>query len=141
MKSWANVSDCRLSDGVCMLTAYKCMRGVLLPVRDKYGDIVGVDDDKLARMAERARKYGKRESEALLDEGSESESSSSDEEDETAELLTPEMDAQIMKALLALRNKDPSVYDSQTNFYSGNCFYVAAVCARVCVCMVNCKPG
>ncbi|KAI9591027.1 KRI1-like family C-terminal-domain-containing protein [Syncephalis fuscata] len=87
-------------------------------LREKYGDIAGVDDDKLARMAERARKYGIRESEALLDEDSEGESSSSDEEDETGELLTPEMDAQIMQTLLALRSKDPRVYDKETNFYS-----------------------
>ncbi|RKP26594.1 KRI1-like family C-terminal-domain-containing protein [Syncephalis pseudoplumigaleata] len=53
----------------------------------------------------------------MLEEDSE-ESSSSDEEDETGELLTPAMDAQIMRTLLALRNKDPRVYDKDTNFYS-----------------------
>ncbi|KAI8048577.1 KRI1-like family C-terminal-domain-containing protein [Syncephalis plumigaleata] len=62
-------------------------------LREKYGDIEGIDDEKLSRMAERAQ-------------------------DETGELLTPAMDAQIMRTLLALRNKDPSVYDENTKFYS-----------------------
>jgi protein KRI1 len=70
-------------------------------------------------MAKRARKYGIRESEAMLEDDSEL-SSSSDEDDETGELLTPAMDAQIMRTLLALRSKDPSVYDENTKFYSGN---------------------
>ncbi|RKP09269.1 KRI1-like family C-terminal-domain-containing protein [Thamnocephalis sphaerospora] len=85
--------------------------------KDKYGDVGGVDDEKLARLAERARKYGIRESEALLDDSDLE--SSSDEEDETGEMLTPEVDAQILRTITAIRSKDPRVYNKDTTFYSG----------------------
>jgi protein KRI1 len=46
------------------------------------------------------------------------ESSTSEEEDEFGELVTPEVDAQIMKTIVAIKSKDPKVYDSQSNFFS-----------------------
>ena len=45
-------------------------------------------------------------------------SSSSESEDEEGELLTPHLDAQIVKTLKALRRKDDSVYDKNATFYA-----------------------
>jgi len=44
-------------------------------------------------------------------------SSSSESEDEEGELLTPQLDAQIVKTLKALRRKDESVYDKNATFF------------------------
>ncbi|CAJ0650746.1 7132_t:CDS:10 [Entrophospora sp. SA101] len=44
--------------------------------------------------------------------------STSEEEDEYGELITPEVDAQIMKTITAIRSKDPKVYNSQANFFA-----------------------
>ncbi|KAJ2373861.1 Ribosome biogenesis protein Kri1, partial [Coemansia sp. RSA 2611] len=49
---------------------------------------------------------------------SDASSSESEPEDENGELISPELDAQIMKTLTALRAKDKSVYDAETNFFS-----------------------
>ena len=46
------------------------------------------------------------------------ESSDSEVEDETGELVTPEVDAQIMKTLTLLKSKNPQVYDPETTFFS-----------------------
>ncbi|CAG8763231.1 7817_t:CDS:10, partial [Cetraspora pellucida] len=48
----------------------------------------------------------------------EEEDSSSEEEDEYGELVTPEIDSQIMKTISAIRNKDPKVYDKHSNFFA-----------------------
>ncbi|KAJ1865158.1 Ribosome biogenesis protein Kri1 [Coemansia sp. RSA 989] len=47
-----------------------------------------------------------------------SESSSDEMEDENGELITPELDAQIIKTLTALQSKDTSVYNPKVNFFS-----------------------
>ena len=44
-------------------------------------------------------------------------SSTSEDEDEEGELLTPHLDAQIVKTLKALKRKDDSVYDRNATFY------------------------
>ncbi|CAG8548208.1 2876_t:CDS:2 [Paraglomus brasilianum] len=44
--------------------------------------------------------------------------STSEEEDEYGELVTPEIDAQILKTITAIRSKDPKVYDSNTSFFA-----------------------
>nr|CAG8614108.1 14347_t:CDS:10 [Entrophospora candida] len=46
--------------------------------------------------------------------------STSEEEDEYGELITPEVDAQIMKTITAIRSKDPKVYNSQANFFAAS---------------------
>ncbi|KAJ2743845.1 Ribosome biogenesis protein Kri1 [Coemansia sp. BCRC 34301] len=96
-------------------------------------DIEGIDKKKLLRADERRRRAGDEfgDIEEYLSESEESgsgsesndeESGSSEEsdveEDENGELITPEIDAQIMKALSALRSKDKSIYDSSINFFS-----------------------
>ncbi|KAJ1816802.1 Ribosome biogenesis protein Kri1, partial [Coemansia sp. RSA 2598] len=103
-----------------------------------YVDITKIDKKKLLRAEERRRRAGddygeiekyisdmegsKGDEEADQDEGDESPEESSDEsdieEDENGELITPELDAQILKTLTALRSKDKSIYDSKVNFFS-----------------------
>jgi len=53
-------------------------------------------------------------------DGNEDDSSSSESEDEEGELLTPQLDAQIVKTLKALRRKDESVYDKNATFYANS---------------------
>lgn len=47
------------------------------------------------------------------------ESSESEPEDDVGEELTPEIDAQIMKTIAAIRTRDQAVYDSNHNFFGG----------------------
>ncbi|CAI2164808.1 298_t:CDS:10 [Funneliformis geosporum] len=63
----------------------------LSKLKEKFGDMSDVDTDS---------------------------SSTSEEEDEFGELVTPEVDAQIMKTIVAIKSKDPKVYDSQSNFFA-----------------------
>jgi protein KRI1 len=51
------------------------------------------------------------------DEGSTD--SDSELEDEDGELITPQVDAQIMKTIAMIRAKNPEVYDEKTTFFSG----------------------
>ncbi|KAJ1828914.1 Ribosome biogenesis protein Kri1, partial [Coemansia sp. RSA 2703] len=97
-------------------------------------DLSNIDKGKLLRAEERRRRanddYGEIEQYISQDEtedgengdngGSSAESSdeSDVEEDDIGELITPELDAQIMKTLTALRSKDKSIYDNNTNFFS-----------------------
>ncbi|KAJ2909317.1 Ribosome biogenesis protein Kri1, partial [Coemansia aciculifera] len=94
-------------------------------------DIASIDKKKLLRADERRRRANDEfgdieeylsESDSPSGQRSDSEDSSSEEsdveEDENGELITPEIDAQIMKALSALRSKDKSIYDSKVNFFS-----------------------
>jgi protein KRI1 len=57
----------------------------------------------------------------IEDNGSEEEedSESDEEEDEEGELVTPEVDAQIMKTIAMIREKNPLVYDSTVQHFSG----------------------
>ncbi len=50
---------------------------------------------------------------------SEEDSESDEEEDEEGELVTPEVDAQIMKTIAMIREKNPMVYDSNIQHFSG----------------------
>jgi len=47
----------------------------------------------------------------------ESDSSSDEEEDENGELVTPEIDSQIVKVIEQIRLKDPIVYIKDKNFF------------------------
>ncbi|KAJ1646748.1 Ribosome biogenesis protein Kri1 [Coemansia asiatica] len=111
----------------------------------EYMDIAKIDKKKLLRAEERRRRagddYGEIENYLSDIEGSKgnedeedddyeeqneneksSEGSSAEEsdieEDENGELITPELDAQIIKTLTALRSKDRCIYDSNINFFS-----------------------
>ncbi|RIA98498.1 KRI1-like family C-terminal-domain-containing protein [Glomus cerebriforme] len=66
----------------------------LSKLKEKYGDIANLDFDENDEL------------------------STSEEEDEFGELVTPELDAQIMKTIVAIKSKDPKVYDSQSNFFA-----------------------
>ncbi|KAI8320615.1 Krr1-domain-containing protein [Martensiomyces pterosporus] len=90
-------------------------------------DITKLDKRKLLRAEERRRRagdeYGEIEkylsdSNAENDSSDESTDESDVEEDEDGELVTPEIDAQIMKTLTALRSKNKSIYDSSVSFFS-----------------------
>ena len=52
-----------------------------------------------------------------LDESDDSDASSSESEDEAAELLTPGLDLKILETINAIRAKDPRVYDGTTRFF------------------------
>jgi protein KRI1 len=56
------------------------------------------------------------------DDVSDESASSSEEEDEVGELVTPEIDAQIIKTLTLIRKGDPSVYTPDKHFFSGTHF-------------------
>ncbi|KAJ3046728.1 KRRI-Interacting protein 1, partial [Rhizophlyctis rosea] len=45
-------------------------------------------------------------------------SESEEEEDEFGELVTPEVDGQIMKTIVSIRSRKPEVYDPKVNFFS-----------------------
>ncbi|KAJ2456179.1 Ribosome biogenesis protein Kri1 [Coemansia sp. RSA 2336] len=92
-------------------------------------DLSKVDKRKLLRAKERRRRaddengkledYLSSSSDSSDSSDSEDSESSSDEiEDENGELITPEVDAQIMKTLTALQSKDTSVYNPKVNFFS-----------------------
>ncbi|KAJ1839806.1 Ribosome biogenesis protein Kri1, partial [Coemansia sp. RSA 2703] len=94
-------------------------------------DLSKIDKGKLLRAEERRRRanddYGEIEQYISQDEtkdgdngdsSAESSDESDVEEDDIGELITPELDAQIMKTLTALRSKDKSIYDNNTNFFS-----------------------
>ncbi|OZJ02763.1 hypothetical protein BZG36_03350 [Bifiguratus adelaidae] len=98
-------------------------------LKEKYGDVDTVDEDRLKKVAERKRKWGIKDDEipgmfsqrSLMDQQlleDEEESSTDEEEDEDAQMLTREVDVQIMKTIAAIKSKDPDVYDSSRKFFS-----------------------
>lgn len=94
---------------------------MLLPVKDKYGEeaLKDYDEERLKKISDRRAKWG------IKDDGDQSalmfdseEEDTDEEEDENAELLTPEVDAQIMKTIAAIRSQDPRVYDAEKQFFT-----------------------
>ncbi|RKP15216.1 KRI1-like family C-terminal-domain-containing protein [Piptocephalis cylindrospora] len=90
-------------------------------LRDKYGeDSVGdLKPAQIARLAKAVR-AGVAPETLMGDEGEGSDSeedSTSEEEDEHGEMVTPAVDAQIMRTLQAIRSKDTSVYLQDTSFF------------------------
>ncbi|KAJ2842386.1 Ribosome biogenesis protein Kri1, partial [Coemansia brasiliensis] len=94
-------------------------------------DLTKIDKRKLLCAEERRRRAGDEngkledylssssDSPDSSDDSEGSDESSSDEmEDENGELITPELDAQIIKTLTALQSKDTSVYNPKVNFFS-----------------------
>ncbi|KAG9307776.1 hypothetical protein G9A89_023341 [Geosiphon pyriformis] len=67
--------------------------------------------EELSKLKE---KYGDR----AIKEDEEESSSSSEEEDEFGELVTPEVDLQIMKTITAIRARNPKVYDPRADFFA-----------------------
>jgi protein KRI1 len=51
-------------------------------------------------------------------EEKETTSSSEEEEDEMGELITPELDAQILRTISLIRSKDPVIYDTLQTFFN-----------------------
>ncbi|PVU96380.1 hypothetical protein BB561_001224 [Smittium simulii] len=88
-------------------------------LKEKYSDADKIDELKLLKAAARQKRSGKIGS-SVMDflSDSDDESSSSDEEDEVGELATPQIDVQIFKTILAIKNKDKTLYDQSSNFYS-----------------------
>ncbi|KAI9219429.1 KRI1-like family C-terminal-domain-containing protein [Blastocladiella britannica] len=110
----------------------KKKREELTKLQDKYK---GIDEQKARKISSLRRKYGNDidATDALDDvanpganaqqlssddDMNASDSSSSEEEDEIGELVTPEVDAQILKTIAMIRSKNPAVYDPKAAFFS-----------------------
>ncbi|ORY07854.1 Krr1-domain-containing protein [Basidiobolus meristosporus CBS 931.73] len=90
-------------------------------LRDKYGDVEGIDEERLQKIAERKKRYGiKDDGEFTFTGGDDDDDDddTSEEEDEYGELVTPAVDAQIMKTITLIRNRDPKVYDAKQDLFS-----------------------
>ncbi|KAJ2499660.1 Ribosome biogenesis protein Kri1 [Coemansia sp. RSA 1972] len=86
-------------------------------------DLSKIDKVRLQCAAERQKRANDTDGniEDYLSSTSESGSDSdsdSEAEDDNGDLISPELDAQIMKTLTALQSKDSSVYDEKVNFFS-----------------------
>ncbi|KAJ3356751.1 KRRI-Interacting protein 1 [Allomyces javanicus] len=93
----------------------------LTNLSEKYRD---VEERQLKKISELRRKYGTNaDITAVLDDddrsgGSDDEDDSdSEEEDENGELVTPDVDAQILKTLALIRKRDPAVYQADRQFF------------------------
>ncbi|KAF9123918.1 hypothetical protein BGW39_008597 [Mortierella sp. 14UC] len=84
----------------------------LSAIRDKYGVS---DEGRLNTIAERQHKYGYTKN-ADYDYDS-YDSEDDEEEDEFGELVTPEIDGQIMKTIGLIRNQDPKIYEATSHFF------------------------
>ncbi|KAF9901651.1 hypothetical protein EC991_005838 [Linnemannia zychae] len=84
----------------------------LSAIRDKYGV---TDEERLNTIAERQHKYGYTKN-ADYDYDS-YDSEDDEEEDEFGELVTPEIDGQIMKTIGLIRNQDPKIYEATSHFF------------------------
>lgn len=76
--------------------------------------------------AQRFEHNKKREEKAHLEEKYKDYSSGTDSEDAVVEdsdgeLITPQVDAQIMTTITMLRRKDKSIYDTATSYFKGIC--------------------
>ncbi|KAG0345985.1 hypothetical protein BG004_002681 [Podila humilis] len=81
-------------------------------IRDKYGDL---EESRLTTIAERQHKYGYTKN-AEYDYDS-FDSEEDEEEDEVGELVTPEVDGQIMKTIGMIRSQDPKIYEATSHFF------------------------
>ncbi|KAF8937952.1 KRRI-Interacting protein 1 [Dissophora ornata] len=81
-------------------------------IRDKYGPM---DESRLALIAQRQHKYGYTKN-ADYDYDS-YDSEDDEEEDEVGELITPEVDGQIMKTIGLIRAQDPKIYEATSHFF------------------------
>ncbi|KAL7750013.1 Kinetochore protein Spc24 [Sorochytrium milnesiophthora] len=79
-------------------------------LRLKYGDI---EDSKISTLARKRHAYGQSFGVDDLD----SDESSSEEEDENGELVTPDIDAQILRTIATIRAKAPEVYQKDKWFF------------------------
>lgn len=86
----------------------------LTKLKEKYGDL---DESKLQKAVERKKQYSKDINDETIFDSDEDESTS-EEEDEYGELITPEVDAQIMKTILKVKAHDKDIYDSEKKFFS-----------------------
>ncbi|KAG0265343.1 KRRI-Interacting protein 1 [Linnemannia exigua] len=84
----------------------------LSAIRDKYGVM---DESRLNVIADRQHKYGYTKN-ADYDYDS-YDSEDDEEEDEFGELVTPEIDGQIMKTIGLIRNQDPKIYEATSHFF------------------------
>lgn len=91
-------------------------------------DDCGPDDEKISINKSYAQKYQKFKECQELDKlklkygnGNDEESSSTSEsEDEDAVALTPQIEADFMKTLSMIKNKDPKIYEKDSVFFSVN---------------------
>ncbi|KAI8604609.1 KRI1-like family C-terminal-domain-containing protein [Dissophora ornata] len=74
-----------------------------------------MDESRLALIAQRQHKYGYTKN-ADYDYDS-YDSEDDEEEDEVGELITPEVDGQIMKTIGLIRAQDPKIYEATSHFF------------------------
>lgn len=74
------------------------------------------EQHRLEEKYERNASSKKRKADAV-DEDEEEESSTDESEDDEADLITDELDNEIMSTLQAIKAKDPRVYDKEVKFY------------------------
>ena len=77
--------------------------------------------EELQQLQEKYKKTGNakfsREAKRLEQEDEDGDSSSDESEDDEADLVTADLDNEIMSTLQAIKNKDPRVYDTSVKFY------------------------
>ncbi|KAI9230051.1 MAG: KRI1-like family-domain-containing protein [Piptocephalis tieghemiana] len=89
-------------------------------LRERYGEgsVSDLKPSQIARLAKAVRAGVAPDTLMGDEEDSEDEDeSTSEEEDEEGEMVTPAVDAQIMRTLQAIRSKDLSVYSKDTSFF------------------------
>lgn len=79
---------------------------------------VNVDYAKRFEHNKRREELDKLESKFGDIDSDDSNITTSDEEDELGDLLTPELDAQLLKTVAKIRSKDSSIYNSNSEFFS-----------------------
>lgn len=79
-----------------------------------------MEDKYKEKLASKGVKVKKTEGETMEEEGSDSDTGSESDviEDEDGELITPGVEAQILKTLAEIRAKDEKIYDPKANFFS-----------------------
>lgn len=87
-------------------------------LRDKYGHLEHINAERLEQLASGVA-FGEAAGEDLneIDSESDSDSESGVDEDETGQLVTPEIDAQILRTIAAIRTRDPRCYDASSTFF------------------------
>ena len=66
------------------------------------------------------------------DDSDEEDSEEDEPEDENGELVTAEIDKQLFRTLSLLKAKDPRIYDTKKNFFSGALPAANSACCMCC---------
>ncbi|KAI8868247.1 Krr1-domain-containing protein [Ramicandelaber brevisporus] len=130
-------NELRVNESYAQRYEHRKQREELERLTEKYGDISGITQGKLSKIAAKQAKYGRSESAVQRmiafaaqtgsdeefdldgsDEDEEEDDSEEESEDEVGEQVTPAHDVQIMKTIALIRAKDPSIYDKQKSLFT-----------------------